>query len=53
MIASSKIGTLLDAVAQFVRPGQSVALEGFTRWMADHVMATLDHAAFLRSIEGG
>ena len=29
-MSSSKIGTLRDAVAQYVRPGQTVALEGFT-----------------------
>ena len=27
--------------------------ETFTRWMEQHVMATADHAAFLRSVEGG
>ncbi|HYZ16139.1 MAG TPA: CoA-transferase [Candidatus Acidoferrum sp.] len=29
-MTSSKIGTLRDAVAEYVRPGQTVALEGFT-----------------------
>jgi hypothetical protein len=51
MIASSKIGTL----RAFCKAWDAISRdrETFTRWMADHVMATLDHAAFLRSIEGG